>query len=154
MDLAVASTGDVYVADTGHNRVRRIDRRSGRITTVAGDGSPGGGGDGGPAVKAGLWSPTGIALVVRQKQVTLYIADSSNGRVRVVTPDGLITSLALPNAMKIGSPSRVAYHPRGFLYVAGADAGALAAVSLAPPIVAARRTPTVPTVAPPTRRAM
>jgi sugar lactone lactonase YvrE len=154
MDLAVASTGDVYVADTGHNRIRRIDHRTGIVTTVAGDGSESGGGDGGPAVKAGLSSPTGLALVARKKQVTLYIADSSNGRVRVVTPDGMINSLALPNATKIGAPSRVAYHPRGFLYVAGGE-NALAAVSLATPQIASRQpAPVPPVVRQPSRRAM
>ena len=153
MDLAVASTGDIYVADTGHNRIRRIDGRSNRISTVAGDGTASGGGDGGPAVKAGLSTPTGIALVVRRKQVTLYIADSSNGRVRVVTPDGIITSLALPNALKIGSPSRVAYHPRGYLYVAGGGANDLAAVSLTP-TAPARRPPAVPGTVQPPRRTM
>jgi sugar lactone lactonase YvrE len=154
MDLAVASTGDLYVADTGHNRVRRIDGRTGRISTVAGDGSASGGGDGGPAVKAGVSAPTGVSLVVRRKQVTLYIADASVGRVRVVTPDGVITSLALPNALKIGKPSRVAYHPRGFLYVAGPGADALAAVSLAPPVAVRRAPPSPAVVQTPPRRAM
>jgi GT2 family glycosyltransferase/sugar lactone lactonase YvrE len=133
MDLAVAPDGDLYVADTGHNRVRRVDSTSGTISTVAGGGAAGSAGDGGPAVLAELSEPTGVALVARRNQVTLYIADSSNGRVRVVTPDGLISSLALPNAVKIASPARVAYHPRGYLYVAGTDRDALAAISLAPP---------------------
>ncbi len=61
-DLAVAPNGHLYVADTGHNRIRRVGVTSGIITTVAGDGTFGGGGDGGPATSASLAGPAGIAL--------------------------------------------------------------------------------------------
>ena len=69
-DLAVAPNGDLFVADTGHHRVRRIDGRTGRITTVAGSGLPGASGDGGPARAASLSAPTGLALVARKQQLT------------------------------------------------------------------------------------
>lgn len=129
-DVAISPSGDIYVADTGHHRVRRIDGRDGVITTVAGNGSEGSGGDGGPAVRASLAAPTGLALVVRRGQTTIYIADSSNGRVRVVAPDGTITSLAVPPGLGLRQPSRLAYHPRGWLYVADAAPDRLAALSL------------------------
>jgi GT2 family glycosyltransferase len=119
-DLALAPNGDLYIADTEHNRVRRVDRRTGRIATVAGDGTAGLSGDGGPAVRASLSSPTGLALAQRGGKLTLYIADSSNGRVRVVGPDGLITSLATGKAPVFGTPARLAYHSRGWLYVVDA----------------------------------
>ncbi|MBL8141062.1 MAG: glycosyltransferase [Acidobacteria bacterium] len=129
-DLAVSPSGDMFVADTGHHRVRRIDGRTGRISTIAGNGLPGAAGDGGPARAANLSAPTGLALVSRKQQVTLYIADSSNGRVRVVTPDGVINTLAIPNALKFGAPARLAYHPGGWLYIAGDQQNELAAVTL------------------------
>jgi sugar lactone lactonase YvrE len=119
-DLAVAPNGDLYVADTEHNRVRRVDRRTGRIATVAGDGTAGLRGDGGPATRASLSSPTGLALAQRGRKLTLYIADSSNGRVRVVGPDGIISSLTTGKAPVFGTPARLAYHSRGWLYVVDA----------------------------------
>ena len=64
-DLAVSPTGDTFVADTGHHRIRRIDGRTGKITTVAGNGLPGAAGDGGPARAANLSAPTGLAIVAR-----------------------------------------------------------------------------------------
>lgn len=129
-DVALSPSGDIYVADTGHHRVRRIDGRDGIITTVAGSGSPGSAGDGGPAIRASLAAPTGLALVVRRGQTTIYIADSSNGRVRVVAPDGTITSLAVPPGLGLRQPSRLAYHPGGWLYVADSAPDRLAALSL------------------------
>ena len=129
-DVAIAPGGDIYIADTEHNRVRRIDAKRGIITTVAGSGVVGASGDGGPAIRASLSAPTGLALVVRRKQTTLYIADSSNGRVRVVAPDGTITSLAVPAGLGLKQPSRLAYHPGGWLYVADGAPDRLTALSL------------------------
>ena len=130
-DVAVAPSGDIYVADTGHNRVRRVDAKRGIITTVAGNGLAGAGGDGGLAIRASLALPTGIALVVRHGQTTIYIADASNGRVRVVAPDGTIASLAVPPGLGVQQPSRLAYDPRGWLYVADAAPDRLTALPLA-----------------------
>lgn len=130
-DVAVAPSGDIYVADTGHNRVRRLDAARGIITTVAGDGVSGASGDGGPATRASLAMPTGIALVVRRGQTTIYIADASSGRVRVVAPDGTITSLAVPPGLGVQQPARLAYDPRGWLYVADAAPDRLTALPLA-----------------------
>lgn len=79
--VAVSSNGDVYIADTGNNRVRRVDARTHLITTVAGTGSSGFGGDGFAAVAADLYGPFGVAL---DTAGDLYIADSGNHRVRMV----------------------------------------------------------------------
>ncbi|MHB8516079.1 MAG: NHL domain-containing protein [Dehalococcoidia bacterium] len=77
--LALDGAGGVFVADTGNNRVRRVDA-SGTIVTVAGSGAFKFGGDGGPATDAGL-NPLGIAV---SPSGNLYIADLFNRRVRVV----------------------------------------------------------------------
>ena len=71
--------GNIYVADSGNNVIRRIDARSGVITTVAGTGTAGNTGDGGPATAAALNHPRGIAL---EGDTTLYIANSDSHRIR------------------------------------------------------------------------
>ncbi len=80
-DVAVDSAGNVYIADTGNHRIRRIDT-TGTITTIAGTGEPGYGGDGGRAVEAQLASP--FALTV-DSSGNLYVADLGNYRIRVLT---------------------------------------------------------------------
>ena len=79
--VAVDKAGNVYIADTGNHRIRRVDV-SGTITTIAGTGEPGYGGDGGPAVEARLASPYAVAV---DGSGNLYIADLGNYRIRVLT---------------------------------------------------------------------
>lgn len=88
--LAVDGAGDVFIADTGNNRVRMVTP-AGVITTVAGTGIAGFGGDGGPATAARLYYPTGLAV---DGQGDLYIADAGNQRVRMVSPTGIIATVA------------------------------------------------------------
>jgi len=104
--LAVDNAGNLYIADTGDMRVRKIDASSGIITTVAGN-SPGLGiggfsGDGGAATSAALNSPDGVAL---DSAGNVYIADNGNQRIRKVDTSGNITTLA------------------GIGFVTGSDAG-------------------------------
>ena len=77
----VDGAGDVFVADTANNRVRRVDAASGVIDTVAGNGLFGFGGDGGPATAAVLAFPSGVAM---DSDGNLLIADRLNHRVRLV----------------------------------------------------------------------
>src|SRR3990170_2653203 len=87
--LAFDSSGNLYVADTDNDRIRRIDKITGIITTVAGGGA---GGDGGLAVNAKLKGPEGIAV---NSFGTMYIADSSSNRIRRVDgTNGIITAHA------------------------------------------------------------
>ena len=113
-------TGDLYIADMHHNRVRRVDARTHIITTVAGSGAWGHTGDDGPATQARLAGPAGIAVVNEPGgKVTIFIADFYNNSVRAVGPDGIIRDLTDEGREAFGTPTRVAYDPRsGFLYVA------------------------------------
>ncbi len=88
--IAVDRAGNIFIADTGNHRIRRIDS-SGVISTVAGNGSSGFGGDNGPAHIAQLSYPAGLAV---NSGGTLYLADSGNHRIRKITPDGRIHTFA------------------------------------------------------------
>jgi len=88
--IALDSQGNLYIADSSHNRIRKVDT-NGTITTVAGTGAFGFSGDGGPATSAELSSPFGVAV---DSAGNLFIADSSNGRVRKVDTGGTITTVA------------------------------------------------------------
>jgi len=89
-DVAVDKNGDIFIADTKNNRIRKVDA-AGTITTIAGTGSAGFGGDGGPGTAALLNDPQGIAVGPGGE---VYVADTKNGRVRVIKPDGTINTIA------------------------------------------------------------
>ena len=86
--VAVDKAGNVYLADTGNHRIRRVDT-SGTITTIAGTGEPGFGGDGGPAAEAQLASPYAVAV---DGSGNLYVADLGNYRIRVLTRDSPLSA--------------------------------------------------------------
>jgi hypothetical protein len=87
--LALDSAGDLFIADTGDNRIRKLDPM-GLISTFAGEGTLGWTGDGGPPDMAELCAPEGIAL---DAQGDLFIADTCNARIRKVS-GGVITTFA------------------------------------------------------------
>ena len=84
--VAVDAQGDLYIADTGNQRIRRVDA-NGIITTVAGDGQIGYSGDGGPAIGATVAGPRACGRLERN----VYVADSENGAVRVSTGGNIAT---------------------------------------------------------------
>ena len=88
--LATDAAGNLYIADSGNNRIRRVDT-SGTITTFAGTGTGGFSGDNGPAIQAELFSPLQLAFDAKGN---LYISDSGNYRIRMITPAGIITTVA------------------------------------------------------------
>jgi len=89
--VAVDSAGDLFIADTGNQVVRRVDRATGIITTVAGTGTLGYSGDGGPAIGAQLFAPNTVAVDSANR---LFIADSQNNRIRQVDlGSGIITTV-------------------------------------------------------------
>jgi hypothetical protein len=90
--LAIDASGNIYIADSGNNRIRRVDAVTGIITTVAGNGTAAFAGDGGIATAASLNSPDGVAV---DSFGNLYVADSVNNRVRLINASsGIITTLA------------------------------------------------------------
>ena len=109
--LALDEAGNLYIADSSNSRIRKVDA-AGVISTVAGDGTRGFGGDGGPAVAAQLYLPYGVAL---DGAGNLYIADRNNNRIRKVDAAGVISTVAGGGSGGDGGPAVAAYlnSPRG-----------------------------------------
>jgi len=115
--VSVDGSGNVFIADSGNNRIRRVEGQSGVITTVAGGGSPADGlGDGGPATSASLSPPFGVGA---DGAGNLFIADALSSRVRRVDgQSGVITTVAgtgAPGFFGDGGPatSAMLYSPSG-----------------------------------------
>jgi sugar lactone lactonase YvrE len=144
-DVQIAGNGDIYIADMHHNRVRRVDAATHVITTIAGDGTFGSGGDNGLATKASLAGPAGIALVEDALgRVTIFIADYYNGTIRAVDINGVMRNVSGEGRVKFGAPSRVAFAPgTGWLYVADASNNQVVALNI-PVAVLARGRGTAP----------
>ena len=129
--IAVDAAGDLYIADTNNDAVREVAAATGKIATIAGDGTgaPGFAGDGGLAISAKLNAPYGVAL---DAAGNLYIADSGNNRVRVVNTSGNIGTFAgngtpaylgdggAATSAELYSPLGVACDPAGNVYIADA----------------------------------
>jgi YD repeat-containing protein len=124
--VAVGADGALILNDPHNNRIRRV-APDGIITTVAGTGAYGYSGDGGPATAAALNMPNGVAVGA---DGALFIADTSNNRIRRVGPDGIITTVAgtgaygysgdggPATAATLASPTKVAVGPDGALSIA------------------------------------
>jgi len=125
--VAVDGAGNLFIADLGKNRVRKVSP-SGIIVTVAGNGAKGFSGDGGPAISAELNQPRGVAV---DGEGNLFIADAFNFRIRKVSPNGIITTVAgngtrgvSPDggpADQLDFPTRVAVDTAGNLFIADAE---------------------------------
>ncbi|MEX2261043.1 MAG: hypothetical protein WD696_03785 [Bryobacteraceae bacterium] len=124
--LAMDSLGNLYVADHNNNCIRKITP-AGIISTFAGTGLGTFGGDGGPATLAHLRAPSAVAL---DRDSNLYIADTFNNRIRKVSPNGIIETIAGNGQEGFGgnggpategrlhSPTGVAVDAEGNVYVA------------------------------------
>jgi uncharacterized protein (TIGR03437 family) len=124
--VAADGSGNIYIADEYNNVIRKVAAATGIITTVAGDGTQGYSGDGGPATGAQLGVPLGVAV---DGSGNLYIADSLYNRIRKVTAaTGIITTVAGGGSAYPGDggpatsarvfPSGVAVDGSGNLYIA------------------------------------
>jgi hypothetical protein len=123
-DVALDHKGNIYICDLENQRIRKVDR-DGIIHTVAGSGKKGYSGDGGPATKAALKDPWGIAI---DREENVYIADHHNRVVRKVDPKGTITTLAGTGEAGFnreeGPPTKVMLHDPIGLFVED-DSGVL-----------------------------
>ena len=90
INIAVDSSGNLYIADQYNHRIRKVDK-SGIINTVAGDGTYGYSGDGAAATSAKMRYPAGVAV---DSSGNLYIADMYNHRIRKVATNGIISTVA------------------------------------------------------------
>jgi uncharacterized protein (TIGR03437 family) len=112
--LALDAAGNLYIADTNNNRVRKVST-DGKISTFAGTGAASSLGDGGPATSAALNHPEGITV---DRFGNLYVADTAGHRVRKISPDGTITTVAgngSGGGQGDGGPATQAslYYPKG-----------------------------------------
>ncbi len=129
--VAIAPDGDLIIADSHNDRIRRVDRPTGVITTIAGSGESGYDGDDKPATEAALQTPSAVAAAPNGD---IYIADTLNYRIRMIdAKTGLIHTIAgdgmpgEPNDVGDGGPatrahlnmpSDVAVAPNGDIYIA------------------------------------
>lgn len=88
--VIVDAGGNIVFSDTGNNRIRQISA-AGVITTIAGTGVAGFGGDGGPATAAEINQPAGISI---DRVGDLFLADPGNNRIRKINPQGIISTVA------------------------------------------------------------
>ncbi len=124
--VAADAWGNLYIADQGNNRIREVGT-NGIINTIAGSDFYGFSGDGGPAIFAGLWSPSALAV---DAYGNLFIADSGNLRIRKVAANGIISTVAgsgyagyygdggLATSAFMESPVSVAVDGLGDLFIA------------------------------------
>lgn len=96
--VALDAAGNLYIGDQYNNRIRKVDL-AGIITTVAGNGTAGYSGDGGPATSAEIHDPGGLSV---DPKGDIFIADQGNNVVRKVDPTGIISTVAGNYALPIG----------------------------------------------------
>jgi uncharacterized protein (TIGR03437 family) len=122
--IAVDSSGNIYIADTGNNVIRKVTAATGIITTVAGNGHAGYSGDGGTATSAELTSPVGVAV---DKSGNIYIADSAALR-KVAAVTGIITTVAPYNYITNARVAGIAVDGSGNIYVAYSQNGGFSVI--------------------------
>ncbi len=139
--VAVDATGNLYIADANNHRIRKVGSDV-TITTKAGNGERGFSGDGGLAIDAELNLPRGVAV---DATGNLYIADTINNRIRLVSPDEIISTVAgtgeasfsgdggLATSASLNLPRGVAVDTAGNLYLADTDNDRIRVVLAASP---------------------
>jgi uncharacterized protein (TIGR03437 family) len=117
--VAVDAAGNIYVADTGNNEVRKVNAATGIISAFAGSTTGGFAGDGAAATSAQLHSPSAVTL---DSAGNVYIADTANNRIRKVNTSGIITTVAGSSAVSTGligdgglATSAILNSPRGVM---------------------------------------
>jgi uncharacterized protein (TIGR03437 family) len=122
--VAADAQGNIYIADTYNHRIRRVTP-AGEIRTIAGTGAKGSSGDSGLASAASLATPRNVAL---DAAGNLYISEFDGHRVRRISPDGIIATVAgtgvagfnadgIATAAQISSPAGLAADPAGAIYI-------------------------------------
>ena len=121
--LAIDAQGNLYVADTGNNRIRKVTPE-GAVTTLAGDGVAGS--RDGAAHQAQFNAPIGVAVEASGERV--YVADTYNDRIRLVTPDGQVSTIAggtmpgyvdgMAASALFDTPCALVVAPEGELFIA------------------------------------
>jgi len=122
MAVAADKNGNVFVADSRNNLIRKIDR-DGVVSTYAGSGVEGS--EDGPARSASFFYPQGIAV---DKNGNVYVADTHNSLIRKISPDGLVTTIAgrrpgklaeaKDSSVRLDNPSGIAVDEDGEAYIA------------------------------------
>ncbi len=127
-DVAVDNLGNLFIADSFNERIRRVDSQTGTINTVVGKGTSGFSGDGGPAANASLFNPVGVAL---DNNGNIFIVDADNNRVRRVDiKTGIISTVAgngqisfsgdngLATSASLSNPEGIAIDGAGNIFIA------------------------------------
>ncbi len=125
--LVIDKEGNLYFSDTGNNRIRKINTKTGIITTIAGTGTKGIKKDGVLAIKSQLSNPLGLAM---DKKGDLFFVDRGSNRVRKITlSTGIVETIAgtgkagfsgdqgPPTAAKLSNPTGIAFDELGNLYI-------------------------------------
>ena len=112
--IALDGNGNLYVADSFHGRLRKIDA-NGTLTTVAGNGLYGFGGDAGPALGAAIQGPTAMT---QTPDGTIYFTDTLNDAVRAIAPSGIISTVVSPaNVTILGAIDGITSDQSGDVYI-------------------------------------
>ena len=148
--VGIDSSGNVYIADTQNDRIRKVTASTGIISTLAGNGTAGNSGDGGAATSGELNYPSGVGV---DSSGNVYIADSGNERIRkVTTSTGIISTIAgngtggysgdsgAATSAELANPAGVTIDSSGDVYIADATNMRVRAVG------GAGRTPVTPTI--------
>lgn len=138
--MAADAAGNIYISDLVNNRIRRIDGKSGIVTTYAGNGTKGYSGDNGPAIEAELNLPTGLAT---DRFGNLFLAEAGNSRVREINAATEIITTVAGNGIdadtgdggsavnaSIGHPCAIAFDASGELYIADSEFAVVRAVNV------------------------